>query len=238
MDACRKAGLNKFSLQTGPSVTAMAPSMPAPALATVTSEPTKAPTVTETLQENPESPVTVVTKEQMSHFTMLDINDIFSYPGGAGAARAQPPATEAPRSVTTPSAVENVGSVAAPPDPAQETAPRIYELSELDQIPVTKKQGRPNYPFELRRSGVGGKVTVQFVVDANGDVRAAQAIEASAAVAATGASVENGGAAFATEAVAAVSNWKFVPGQKSGHAVDTNMHVEIVFSLNDKDRSG
>ena len=55
----------------------------------------------------------------------------------------------------------------------------IYERSKLDMQPRPTFQARPKYPLELRRAGVAGEVVVEFVVDANGDVRDAKAVQTS-----------------------------------------------------------
>ncbi len=92
------------------------------------------------------------------------------------------------------------------------------ELSQLDQVPIPKYQAKPVYPVELKRSHSEGMVLVDFIVDAEGNVRNAAAAHSS-----------NRG--FEESAVAAVSRWKFKPGRKDGHAVATHMQVPIVFSL-------
>jgi RNA polymerase sigma factor (sigma-70 family) len=98
------------------------------------------------------------------------------------------------------------------------TLGNIVDLSKLDQIPVPVFQGRPTYPVELRQSGVGGQVLVDFVVDSAGNVRNAYA-----------ASSTNQG--FEQAAVDAVSQWNFNPGKRSGQSVNTHMQIPIVFSV-------
>jgi protein TonB len=70
----------------------------------------------------------------------------------------------------------------------------------------------------MRRAGIEGSVTIDFVVDKDGAVQKAVAVKSSR--------VE-----FEAPAVAAVSAWQFEPGQKGGRAVNTHMQVPIVFSL-------
>ena len=50
---------------------------------------------------------------------------------------------------------------------------QIFDISKLDQIPIPVVQGKPQYPFEMRRAGLSGTVTVDFIVDTSGNVRAA-----------------------------------------------------------------
>ena len=97
----------------------------------------------------------------------------------------------------------------------------VFDLSKLDQQPVAKFQARPQYPFEMRRAGIAGEVTVDFIVDSNGDVQNAYAIKSSQRE-------------FEAAAVQAVMKWKFKPGRKGGRDVNTHMQVPIVFTLNEE----
>jgi RNA polymerase sigma factor (sigma-70 family) len=125
----------------------------------------------------------------------------------------------------------------------------VYDISKLDQTPRVKTQARPQYPFELRRAGIGGQVLVDFVVDKDGNVQNAKALKSSVADK-TGAVVTmetftvtaEGGATtvvataealrqFEDAAVAAVNEWKFAAGRKGGREVGTHMQVPIVFAL-------
>jgi RNA polymerase sigma factor (sigma-70 family) len=101
---------------------------------------------------------------------------------------------------------------------------QVFDISALDQTPVVRFQGRPQYPFEMRRAGIGGEVVVDFVVDTNGEVQNAQALRSSRQE-------------FEPAAVAAVSKWKFKPGRKGGQDVLTHMQVPIVFSLEGQTRA-
>ena len=97
---------------------------------------------------------------------------------------------------------------------------QIFDLSQLDQIPVPRVQQQPIYPYEMRRAGITGEVNIGFIVDSNGDVRDAYVINSTHRE-------------FEQPAVQAVSKWKFKPGRKGGRAVATHMSVPIVFSFND-----
>jgi protein TonB len=97
---------------------------------------------------------------------------------------------------------------------------QIFDISQLDQIPQATVQGRPLYPFEMRRAGITGTVTVEFIVQKNGIVRDAFALKSTQRE-------------FEAEAVKAVMKWRFKPGKRGGADVDTRMRVDIVFSLND-----
>ncbi len=97
---------------------------------------------------------------------------------------------------------------------------QIFDLSQLDQIPTATVQGRPLYPFDMRRAGITGTVTVEFIVEKTGTVRDPFAVKSTQRE-------------FEAEAVKAVSKWKFKPGMRGGAPVTTRMRVDILFSLND-----
>jgi periplasmic protein TonB len=97
----------------------------------------------------------------------------------------------------------------------------VFDISNLDQIPVPRFQARPQYPFEMRRAGIAGEVVVDFIVDTKGDVQNAYAIRSSQRE-------------FEAAAVQAVSKWKFRAGRKGGRNVNTHMQVPIVFTLNEE----
>jgi len=92
------------------------------------------------------------------------------------------------------------------------------DISQLDQGPIPKYQHKPVYPQDMKREGLSGEVLVDFIVDPKGNVRGAKAVR----------STHQG---FEDAACAAVSHWKFVPGQKDLHPVYVHMQVPIVFSL-------
>jgi len=96
----------------------------------------------------------------------------------------------------------------------------VFDISKLDKIPEVRYRTDVQYPFEMRRQGISGEVTVEFIVDVNGAVNGAFAVKSSHRE-------------FEANAVAAVSKWKFTAGQKNGRKVNTRMQVPIVFTLND-----
>ena len=96
----------------------------------------------------------------------------------------------------------------------------VYDLRELDAVPVIRRQVPPRYPLAMRFDGAPGKVVVHFVVGTDGNVADATAHDATDPT-------------FADSAVAAVREWKFTPGQKDGQPVATRMAVPIVFAVND-----
>jgi protein TonB len=96
---------------------------------------------------------------------------------------------------------------------------QVFDPSQLDRQPVPTVQARPTYPFEMRRAGISGQVTVDFIVDVSGNVQNAFAASSSQRD-------------FEAAAVQAVQKWRFRPGQRGGRAVNTHMQVPIVFTLN------
>jgi protein TonB len=106
-------------------------------------------------------------------------------------------------------------------DPNMFKGLRVFNIADLDQIPTIKFPVKPVYPFEMRRAGIAGEVTVDFIVDTNGDVQNAYAIRSSQRE-------------FEAAAVTAVAKWKFKPGVKGGKVVPTHMQVPIVFTLNEE----
>ena len=110
------------------------------------------------------------------------------------------------------------GQVRIPEIRREGGGPRVFDPSELSQMPVVRYQAKPDYPYEMKRDGRTGEALVDFVVDTNGNVRRAYAVNASAPE-------------FGDSASRAVGRWKFKPGRRNGVAVFAHMQVPIVFSL-------
>ena len=105
------------------------------------------------------------------------------------------------------------------------TAPRAaapvgaaVDLAGLDQIPVARFMARPEVPYNLRAPGSTGSAVVAFIVDADGNVRDPQVVQATRPE-------------YGIAAVQAVSQWKFRPGRKGGRNVNVLMRVPIVFDV-------
>ena len=97
---------------------------------------------------------------------------------------------------------------------------QIFDIPQLDQIPVARIQQQPMYPYEMRRAGITGEVNIGFIVDTNGDVRDAYVIDSTHRE-------------FEESALQAVSHWKFRPGRRDGHTVNTRMSVPIIFNFSE-----
>lgn len=92
----------------------------------------------------------------------------------------------------------------------------VFSASDLDQPPKVVNQVKPNYPPELRKQEITGRVLVAFTVLADGRV--------------TNVRVEQStNPAFDPAALAAVRQWRFEPGQKGGKAVSFRMRIPISF---------
>jgi len=94
----------------------------------------------------------------------------------------------------------------------------VFSIAELDRHPEPVVQVAPVFPFNLKRDSIEGRVVVEFVVDTEGRVLGAMAMQ----------STHPG---FEEAAVAGVGRWKFRPGQKNGRPVNTRMRVPILFRL-------
>ena len=91
----------------------------------------------------------------------------------------------------------------------------IFDLANLDKNPEPVLRPLPVYPFDLRRAGIEGQVTVEFMVDFTGNVRDPRIVSSS-----------NRG--FDHSVLDGVLKWKFSPGKKGGMAVTTR-RVEQTF---------
>lgn len=92
-------------------------------------------------------------------------------------------------------------------------------------VPRAISQVRPNYPYELRASGLRGDVLIDFVVDIEG--RPTKAFV-----------VRSLNPSFDEPALEALRKWKFAPGTVDGVPVNTHMRVPIFFELLDTPEGG
>lgn len=94
----------------------------------------------------------------------------------------------------------------------------VFDLASLDQKPVPTFQAKPVYPFELKRAGITGTVTLGFIITSAGTVRDPYIISSS-------------NREFEEPAMQGVLKWKFRPGKKSGAAVDARATITIPFTI-------
>ena len=75
------------------------------------------------------------------------------------------------------------------------------------------KKAEVQYPFELKKHGIGGTVQLKVLVKADGSVRTVEVV--------------GGSPALADAATASVRQWKFVPAE-----TDTSVNVVVKFDPN------
>ncbi|MCC6356347.1 MAG: energy transducer TonB [Verrucomicrobiae bacterium] len=92
----------------------------------------------------------------------------------------------------------------------------VFSASDLDQPPKVVNQVKPNYPPELRKQEITGRVLVAFTVLADGRVTNVRVDQST-------------NPAFDQAALAAVRQWRFEPGQKGGKSVSFRMRIPISF---------
>jgi len=93
----------------------------------------------------------------------------------------------------------------------------LPDVGQLDRTPRAVVQTAPAYPDDMRRGGINGSVTVEFVVGLDGAVLKADAVKWSHRE-------------FVEPAVRAVLRWRFQPGTQSGRKVSFRMVVPIEFN--------
>jgi TonB family protein len=124
------------------------------------------------------------------------------------AAQNQPAGNSGGQSQSAPS-----GNIATTPP-----AGGIFDISQVDQIPVVRTQTPPIYPAELKKAGAKGEVVVSWVVDEQGKVGEVKIYS----------STNHG---FDQAAMDAVRQWTFSPGMKNGKPVNVLISCPIVFSF-------
>ncbi|HEX2861786.1 MAG TPA: TonB family protein [Lacunisphaera sp.] len=158
-------------------------------------------------------------------------------PTTQAAAAASPASAPAPAPTRTPEpeisdaelvrlrneAVALQRQLAGTPKPAAPAKPAVrvvaatgLPLKELDRMPRATTRRAPAYPAELRAANIEGSVLVSFVIDAQGKVQNAEAVQ----------STHHG---FEEAAVAAIREWQFEPGIKGGRQVNTRVSQKLEF---------
>ncbi len=93
----------------------------------------------------------------------------------------------------------------------------IFDVKDLDQKPTERVRVQPVYPYEMKRNGIGGRVKLGIVSNANGDVVDVYVISSSQRE-------------FEEPARIAVMKWKFRPGKKGGRNVASRMELDMDFN--------
>lgn len=99
----------------------------------------------------------------------------------------------------------------------------LFEVSELDRAPEPIAQMAPEFPYEMQRLVASGHVVVGFIVTNKGEVVQAYIVSSS----------DRG---FEHATLVAVSKWKFRPGVKAGHKVNTRVEQPVNFKLSAHDQ--
>jgi len=94
------------------------------------------------------------------------------------------------------------------------------EGTDFDVRPTPVKTPPPDYPSNMKKSGVSGVVALRVEIDETGAVIGCVVTKSS--------NVE-----FEQPAVNAVKNWKFTPAKKSGNPVKAHFVMPIQFSLDE-----
>lgn len=94
----------------------------------------------------------------------------------------------------------------------------IFDVKDLDRVPRVIKQGRLEYPFELKRERIEGSVRLKVIIDQEGRVSVVEV-------------VENTHRAFIKPAIDAAEASIFEPPTRNGQKVKAYYFLPIRFSL-------
>lgn len=86
--------------------------------------------------------------------------------------------------------------------------------------PVVVRAVPPEFPYELRRSGVSGIVLVNCLIDDSGSVQDMKVEKSS-------------NDAFVQPAMNALKKWKFKPAQENGSNISVRVSIPIKFTIHD-----
>lgn len=138
----------------------------------------------------------------------LDLKDSFEVPP---VSRAAPEKS----SVDLKNFTGNIG-IEGGSGPGGFAGPSIFTVVNLDRVPRAMARPAPAYPAAMRRDGVTGDVTIEFVVGTDGSVLSAEAVRWSRHE-------------FVEPAEIAVRKWRFEPGTVNGRKVRFRMAIPIEF---------
>ena len=98
--------------------------------------------------------------------------------------------------------------------------PDLFNAADLDTPVQLRVSVAPKYPVDMRRQDISGEVLVEFIIDTNGNVSAAQIIRSSHRE-------------FEQPSLDAVRKWKFRPNKKNGKIVNCRAQQLVQFSPKD-----
>jgi protein TonB len=150
-------------------------------------------------------------------------------PAAPAATPREPAATSPPAVVAEPRSPEPAAPVGSQPreartEEAAATGPRAAASAHSPVVPPTYgaaylRNPAPRYPAEARREGAEGTVLLRVWVAADGGPTRVEVDRSS------------GHRALDAAALGAVRNWRFVPAQRGGDAVEGVVTVPLVFRL-------
>ena len=106
---------------------------------------------------------------------------------------------------------------AAAAEPAAPASSNYYRLRELDVRPGITKNIEPEYPEAAAHRSLSGKVVIRLYIDEKGSVERVQTLRADPP------------GYFEQSAERAFRAAHFTPGMKGGHAVKTQMTIEVSY---------
>lgn len=112
-----------------------------------------------------------------------------------------------------------IGVIGTAPGARAQDPPRAARMGDIGvTAPVVITDAKPNYTAEAMRAGIAGSVLLECIVQPDGTVAAVQVRRP----------LDPG---LDTQAVRALEQWRFRPGQRDGKAVPVMVEVEMSFSL-------
>lgn len=182
------------------------------------------------------APAPVQTKEEQMVLLTPKEDDIAPAPADPGPPVSVPDLPEVVRTVTPqdfttempprPQMHPDKVMAAVPPDMiggnghGGDFGQHLFTLDHLDNHPRARVQVAPQYPFDLRKQGISGKVEVEFTVNERGEVMDPHVISSS----------DRG---FEEPTLRAILHWRFEPGRAGGQVVRFRMMVPVVFNIDD-----
>lgn len=102
--------------------------------------------------------------------------------------------------------------------PAAFAAEPAKDLPKPDTPPRVLKQEPPVYPYSLRAAGVTGNVTLDFIVDSDGNIAEVHV-------------ARSNNPFFERPAIDSLMKWKFEPAKKAGRPVKARARIDVSFRL-------
>lgn len=95
----------------------------------------------------------------------------------------------------------------------------VFEIGELDNIPIPLVRPSPIYPGRAKNRRVEGFVEIEFIVDKQGQVQKPKIISSDPV------------GYFETSAMNTIVRWKFIPGKINNQPVLTRVRQKMSFKL-------